>query len=236
MKHSLYILLFAILAFGCDHKQKKINEQQRLDSIAKIEKEKQDSIKKIRIDSLTSIAWGDAKFGMSIKEALNTNAFKGSDISNTENGQVLNLPTEKRNIGNINIDVMYFQVLFKMDELCHIFIRSYPQSANRINDLENDAISIANKFEKKYGKPTKSLDRKVSITDFNKDEPVYLKRWDFGYDKTIYINLCEETSGYEYYYEVSIVSWKHPIKKDTEKEKREVQKQREREKLEEYQF
>ena len=44
MKHSLYIMLFAILTLGCDHKQKKIREQERLDSIAKIEKEMQDSI------------------------------------------------------------------------------------------------------------------------------------------------------------------------------------------------
>lgn len=236
MKHSLCIMLLAILTLGCDHKQKKIREQERLDSIAKIEKEMQDSIEKMRVDSLACIAWGDAKFGMSIKEALNTNAFKGSDVSNVENGKILLLPDEKKNIGNTNIDVMYFNALFEMDELCHIFIRSYPQSANRINDLENDAINIANKFEKKYGKPTESLDRKVSITDFNKDEPICLKKWNFGYDKTIYINLCEETSGYEYYYEVSIASWKHPIKKDIEKGKKEVQKQKEREKLEEYQF
>lgn len=236
MKHLLYIILFAILTSGCNYKQKKIKEQERLDSIAKIEKEMQDSIEKIRIDSLASIAWGDAKFGMSIKEALNTNAFKGSDVSNVENGKILLLPDEKKNIGNTNIDVMHFDALFKMDELCHIFIRSYPQPADHINDLENDAINIASKFEKKYGKPTESLDRKVSITDFNKDEPICLKRWNFGYDKTIYINLCEETSGYEYYYEVSIASWKHPIKKDIEKEKKEVQKQKEREILEEYQF
>lgn len=235
MKHLLYIMLFAILTFGCSYKQKRIKEQERLDSVARIQKEIQDSIDKIRIDSLAKIAWGDALFGMSIEEALNTNAFKGSDISNTENGQVLNLSTEKRKIGNINIDIMYIRAYFEMNELCDISIRSYPQSANHINDLENDAISIANKFEKKYGKPTKSLDRKVSIIDLS-DRPLDLRKWNIGYDKTIFISLREETSGYEYYYEVSIVSWKHPIKKDTKKEKQEAEKQREREKLEEYQF
>ena len=149
IKHSLGIMLLAILTLGGDHKQKKIREQERLDSIAKIEKEMQDSIEKMRVDSLACIAWGDAKFGMSIKEALNTNAFKGSDVSNVENGKILLLPDEKKNIGNTNIDVMYFNALFEMDELCHIFIRSYPQSANRINDLENDDINIASKVEKK---------------------------------------------------------------------------------------
>lgn len=170
---------------------------------------------------------------MSIEEALNTNALRGSDISNTENGQVLNLPTEKLYIGNINIDILSFRVCFEMNELCDIFIRSYPKSADYIDALENDAIIIADKFEKKYGKPTKSLNKKVSILDFN-DRPIYLRSWDIGGYKSISITLWKER--YEYYYQISIISWKHPIKKDIEKGKKEVQKQKERKKLEEYQF
>ena len=44
MKHLIWILLFVIFAFGCGNKQKRIEEQQRLDSIAKIEKAMLDSI------------------------------------------------------------------------------------------------------------------------------------------------------------------------------------------------
>lgn len=36
----------------------------------------QDSLQQARLDSLALIAWGDAKFGMSMKETLSTNAFK----------------------------------------------------------------------------------------------------------------------------------------------------------------
>ena len=33
----------------------------------------QDSLQQARLDSLALIAWGDAKFGMSMKETLSTN-------------------------------------------------------------------------------------------------------------------------------------------------------------------
>lgn len=237
MKHIniFYIIFCMAFIFGCTNKPKRIIEQPLFDSIAKIEKEIQDSIEKIRTDSLARIAWGDALFGMSIEEALNTHAFKGSDISNTEEGQMLSLPTEKLKIGNTHVQIMSFRAFFEMNELCYIFIRSYPQPANRINDLESDALAIAKKFKKKYGKPNESLDKKVSILDFQENEPIRLRIWNLGdHDKTIYITLKEEESGYEYYYEISILGWKYPIKKDIETVQKEAQK--ERENLEKYQF
>lgn len=242
MKYLVYLIAFAILTFGCSNKQQKIIEQQRIDSIAQIEKNKQDSIEKIRIDSLAQIAWGDAKFGMSIEEALKTNAFKGSTVSDYEDGQILTLPTEKTYIGSNNIDVLYFRVFFEMNELCYLSIKSYSKSADYINDLESDALSIAKKFEKKYGEATESLNRKVSIIDFDGDRPVYLKEWNFGnnkkfgYDKTIFIELCQEKHKYKYYYQISIYNWKYTIKKNVEKAKQDAKKQEEREKLEKYQF
>lgn len=236
IRNVFFTALLALCTFGCSNKQQKIMEQQRIDSIAQIEKNKQDSIEKIRIDSLAQIAWGDAKFGMSIEEALKTNAFKGSTVSDYEDGQILTLPTEKTYIGSSNIDVQYFRVFFKMNELCHIFIKSYSKSADYINDLESDALSIAKKFEKKYGEATESLNRKVSIIDFDGDRPIYLKEWNFRYDKTIFIELCQEKHKYKYYYQISIFGWKYPIKKNIEKAKQNAKKQEEREKLEKYQF
>ena len=150
MKHLIWGLLFVIFVSGCGNKQKRIEEQQRLDSIAKIEKAVLDSIEEKRADSLALIAWGDAKFGMTMEEALKTNAFKdySSNVSDTELGQKLSLSIEKLEIGNYNIDVLQFNVFFRNNELCDILIKSYPQPADHIDDLVNDALVIANQFYK----------------------------------------------------------------------------------------
>ena len=113
MKHLIWGLLFVIFVSGCGNKQKRIEEQQRLDSIAKIEKAVLDSIEEKRADSLALIAWGDAKFGMTMEEALKTNAFKdySSNVSDTELGQKLSLSIEKLEIGNYNIDVLQLSLI-----------------------------------------------------------------------------------------------------------------------------
>ena len=78
--HLILLAIVAISLFSCSgsgqrakHEVAQADEQARLDSIRK------DSIQKAQIinDSLSMIAWGDAKYGMSRKEVKQTIAFKG---------------------------------------------------------------------------------------------------------------------------------------------------------------
>lgn len=79
MKKIATVLILILLIISCNHKNKGLINPQDSDSIIRVEKrnqEIQDSLNQIRTDSLSLIAWGDAKFGMSIKEVLATESFK----------------------------------------------------------------------------------------------------------------------------------------------------------------
>lgn len=239
MRKVLLILATTLLTISCNHKQKEQTESPQTKTLTATEirnQEIQDSLKQVKTDSLALIAWGDAKFGMTMEEALKTNAFKdySSNVSDTELGQKLSLSIEKLEIGNYNIDVLQFNVFFRNNELCDILIKSYPQPADHIDDLVNDALVIANQFYKKYGEATKSFDGQLSAFHLSKREPFYLRRWKIS-SKEINITFWEK-SGYEYDYSISIDNWRYPLKKDLKRTKKEVKKQKERKKLEEYQF
>lgn len=235
MRTLILISLIAVLLMtSCNNKQKKQIEQTRLDSIARIEKRNQeikDSLEQIRIDSLALIAWGDAKFGMSLKEVLSTNAFKGSDVY----GNNISMKYDNRQIANTKMSIGTFWANFKMNELYRIDIQTYNQTANYIDDLENDALLIASQFEKKYGKPTYFLGRNISITDFNEDEEFLFYKWEIG-NKTIYIQFGEVYNGSEYYYRIAILNSGFPTKSDPEEKKEQEQKAKETAEKEKYQF
>ena len=78
MKNICYFLICILLLYSCGNGKKKAAEKQQAyyDSIAKVMKLQE--IEKNRVkDSLAVFAWGDAKFGISMSEALKTDAFKG---------------------------------------------------------------------------------------------------------------------------------------------------------------
>ena len=81
MKKILLLLTTILLTIGCNQKQKEqVVSQESNPQLTAAEirnQEIQDSLKKVRNDSLALIAWGDAKFGMSMKEVLATETFKG---------------------------------------------------------------------------------------------------------------------------------------------------------------
>lgn len=234
MKKIFTFLFTLLLLSGCNYKQNRIREKEKLDSIAKVEKrnlEVKDSLEQRRIDSLSLIAWGDAKFGMSQKEALNTNAMKGSSVYKDE----LSLPFEKREIANNKMAFCSFDISFKSNELYRIDIKTCPYTANYIDDLEKDAMRISYQFMKKYGEPLYSLGREISIGDFNEDEEFLYKKWEIG-SKTVYIQFGEVYSGSEYYYRIAITNSKFPIKKDIEEVKKEQEQRRKEKEQEKYQF
>ena len=79
MKQALQLFIITLLIVSCTKKQS--NQIEQYDSMiftdAEIRNQEiQDSLQQARLDSLALIAWGDAKFGMSMKETLSTNAFK----------------------------------------------------------------------------------------------------------------------------------------------------------------
>ena len=234
MKHIAYLLSIIIFISSCDNK-KKMREQQTHDSIAQVEKDKLDSIENIHLDSLIMIAWGDAQFGMSMKEALKTKALKNCKVDGNE----LSFPTENLNIANNTVDIKSFRIFFENDELKEILISSSSQYANRLNDLENDARNIAYEFQKKYGKPTYSFDEQVSINDFD-DDLLEIKGWNMkSYEKTINVYLGRKNEN-KYFYLISIENSNFPTKKSkriyTEKEKKQIRERKEREEQEKYQF
>ena len=72
MKKVLLLLLTILLTIGCNQKQKEqVVSQESNPQLTAVEirnQEIQDSLKEAEKDSLALIAWGDVKFGMSMKE------------------------------------------------------------------------------------------------------------------------------------------------------------------------
>ena len=78
MRKVLLILATTLLTISCNHEQKEQTESPQTKTLTATEirnQEIQDSLKQVKTDSLALIAWGDAKFGMTMEEALKTNAF-----------------------------------------------------------------------------------------------------------------------------------------------------------------
>lgn len=235
MKKILFLAIIASLLMGCNTNKQRQKKQEYQDSIAKVEKREQeikDSLEQIRIDSLALIAWGDAKFGMSQKEVLSTNAFKGSSVFSKE---TISMKFENKSIANNKMTICKFYAEFEMNELYRIDIKTCPETANYIDDLEIDAIQISNQFENRYGKPVYSLNEEISLSDFNEGDEFVYKKWEIG-NKSIYILFGEVYSGSEYYYRIAIVNSTFPLKKDIEKAQRIQEQKQIQEEQEKYQF
>ena len=230
MKKVSLLLLTILLTIGCNQKQKEQVVSQESNpqlTAAEIRNQKiQDSLKKVRNDSLALIAWGDVKFGMSMREALATEIFKGGnkydDSIAMEFERERNL---KRAFGLNNLAAFWGK--FKENELHRIYIDSYNPTANGINDLVSDCDIFVKNFTEKYGEPSYKKS-KVNISEFNSGEEFEYAKFQIG-DKTITIVLGELSSEVKFYYHVYIDNSKFPKKKYvmTEKEKREEQKQKE---------
>nr|WP_294470907.1 hypothetical protein [uncultured Bacteroides sp.] len=226
------LLLFAtlLLTMSCNNNQKvqTKNEISNTPTATEIRKQEiQDSLKQVEIDSLALIAWGDVKFGMSMKEALNTETFENGDkYDNSITMEFNNERNFKKTFG-LN-ELTNFWGDFTENELTKIRIESYHFTANHLDDLISDCDIFINNFTQKYGKPSFKKD-KVNISEFNSGEEFEYAKFQVG-DKSITILLGEWDLEVNYYYEVLIENHTFPKKKriKTEKEKREEQKQMEK--------
>ena len=230
MKKVSLLLLTILLTIGCNQKQKEQVVSQESNpqlTAAEIRNQKiQDSLKKVRNDSLALIAWGDVKFGMNMKEALATEIFKGGN--KYDESITMEFERErnfKRAFGLNNLAAFWGK--FKENELHRIYIDSYNPTANGINDLVSDCDIFVKNFTEKYGEPSYKKS-KVNISEFNSGEEFEYAKFQIG-DKKITIVLGELSSEVKFYYHVYIDNSKFPKKKYvmTEKEKREEQKQKE---------
>ena len=226
MRKVILLLPMMLITISCNHKQKEQTESPQTKTLTATEirnQKIQDSLKQVKTDSLALIAWGDAKFGMTMKEVLATKSFKGGD--KYSNWIVMGYERERIFTSSIGVNnIASIETEFKENELTRINIESYKITANRIDDLVRDCNIFISNFTKKYGNPSYKKD-KVNISEFNSGEEFEYAKYQIG-DKTITILLGEQSREVKFYYKIYIENDKFPKKKhvQTEKEKKEEQR------------
>lgn len=223
MKQLHFILLAFIFVsfYSCNGSGSHANQEARLDSIRK------DSILKAQIinDSLSMIAWGDAKYGMSRKEVKQTVAFKGGEAA----GNAVDMTYENaRKVANtFGLDRLYsIAAVFSEDELVNVQIHSWKTDALNQDKLTDDCTIFAKNFIERYGKPS-YINENASWSDIKAWGEISLMRWEIeGKNGTKHIDIIMERYEYEYLYKISIWNDGFPKKKhvptaeEIEKEKK----------------
>lgn len=223
------LILFAILltVTSCNQKSKvqSENSEMKVPTAADIrKKEIQDSIDQRRKDSLALIAWGDVKFGMSMKEVLATEAFRGGE----RDGNLISMNIDKAIELEKALALNYLGRLtakFEENELCRIYTVSYYVEDSDINKLVSECDFLIRNFTNKYGTPIYKKDR-VNLSDFNSGEFMYSKHQ--IRNKTVIITLGKLTN-IGYYYKLFIDNDNFPTKKQiiSEKMTKKIRKQME---------
>ena len=235
MKHLFYsILCFALLSVyscGSNNKQSGIEVDQELAELAEkkenaLNEQKNEALKALGgVDSLSLIAWGDTKFGMTKQEVMASTAFKGEKDKVVEKGDDSYLMDFKksndlRRLLNLEYNPQIW-AHFKDNELYLVTIETFGKNASKIEDLANDCGIFAKEFMKKYGEPD-YLRKNASILDFSNHQ-LNIASFSIG-AKEIWIGLLEDDSEYKYY--ISIKNKSFPKKKHIPTEE-ELRKQKE---------
>ena len=156
MRKVLLLLPMMLITISCNHKQKEQTEGTQTKTLTAIEirnQEIQDSLKQVKTDSLALIAWGDAKFGMTMKEVLATESFKRGD--KYSNWIVMGYERERIFTSSIGVNnIASIETEFKENELTRINIESYDLTANYLDDLVRDCNIFITNFTEKYGNPS----------------------------------------------------------------------------------
>jgi hypothetical protein len=195
MKRILLFLAVCLLV-TCNSGEKRLARQvlkQREDSLASIRQarindslaiiEKQNKQKEIE---LSKIAYGDALFGMSFKEALKTDVFKDGKVGNDT--RYLNSKSEEyRKIGGTYWDVTG---VFYNDTLYLVTIES-PKSVTA-DDIETDLVKQVNilkgVIDQKFGAPDEKYG-KPGISEFEPGGIMWMYRWNIE-DRTIKLGMA----------------------------------------------
>ena len=228
-----FILIIVIAYYGYNYKGKtEVIPQQASDSIILIDKreqEVQDSIEQVRIDSLSLIAWGEVKFGISMKKALSTEIFRNGHTYSDRETDLYRISMEYdklmklKKILGLNIPFELLDASFHKDELTDIHIKSYNANPNEIPKLVADCNTLIKNFKEKYKAPSYQRDY-IHTSNFESGKEFTYAKFQIG-SKSIIIKLGK-VSHEDYYYIIYIANNQFPKKKhvQTEKEKQEEAK------------
>lgn len=192
MRYILLIITTVFLLFSsCVKRNKKINqaEQEIIN--------RQDSIDKIRNDSLAQNAWGEAKFGMSIEDVKNTVTFSEAKILKYNEksdpfSRLLTIIYKSSNEGILSINASFFN-----NRLYRVDIESQYKTANYFDtQIQETALRLRRLVVEKYGEPSRDYGF-PNLIKMNPDKEIMAYAWEIGY-KTIYIGVDEKYSSSEY--------------------------------------
>ncbi len=208
MKKTIILILPFIVLISCNNieKQKRIEREKTInDSIQqaeKLQKDKELAEEKVRIDSLSQIAWGEAKFGMSVKDVKATKAFKNAFGFRDKNNPFQSL---ELTLADTNIDGIYsIKVSFFNDRLFRVDMESWTRNANYYDtEIKETVDELKNLIQEKYGEPTVN-NGFPDFIELKPDRPITAYSWTVG-EKRIYIDVKEIYSGSEYKVECIIL-------------------------------
>ena len=186
-----------------------------------------------RLDSLSIIAWGDAKFGMTQKEVRSTAQFRNmqKDKYFNYNGHV-RFAAPKSTTKQIKeaFDLFYWEPTLyaefygkNNDELIEVTLVSHDFEWDYYKYMVDDYKTIANYLSEQYGKPEKSnLDiERYSLKD---DDFQNIATWKIS-SKTITLYISSNRSKYRYLF--CIDNYEYPKTKNEEAVKNsEIKKQK----------
>ena len=211
MRHlinSFLIIALLNILIGCGNKTN-VDSKHIQDSIAQVEKRNrhiQDSI----IKEKSLFAWGTIKFGTSMKNVAKTSIMKNCSIGDDYLMMDYDVVDKIRNAFYLS-ELMSFYAYFEEDELTSIEMKSYPRTADHIDDLVSECNTLSDIFQKKIGKPYTKKDN-VDISNFNEGQEFVYASYIIG-NKSVLIKLGEDYEGGEFYYTIFISNSDFPKKK-----------------------
>lgn len=111
----------------------------------------------LNLDSLALIAWGDAQFGMTKKQAKNTHALKRAEDDGKEYLVMLHNDATKALRKSLGLwDDLTIWVTFKAKKkgICEVSINSGSYEPERYTRMLSDCKTVCKKLEETYGSPT----------------------------------------------------------------------------------
>ena len=240
MKRSFFLIYAFLICFlfgieGCTAIQERKEREKFVqdsilhaqDSIRKVEERARfvaDSLNNVRLDSLSLIAWGQTKFGMSVKDILATETFAKSKKSVYHYGTWLTY-YDKNYVQMKSEDVQSYNTSFNLKghlssvraelkdgELHRVVLQSAYKDWEHLKYLISDCNFFISQFKKIYGEPEFILDgRNISSLDFTKGEEFTYSSF-YIKNKVILIRLGEDSGLRKPYYRIIIYNSDFPRK------------------------
>lgn len=240
-KLFITLMILSLSLCSCNEEAKRQAEEAakkaRNDSIIvrKIKEKEMEEAKLVFEDSVAIYAWGDAKFGMTKKEVLQTKAFSGASKYNNS----FSMDFDKERALQQSIGLHHWPDIWidfggktENEVTCVRINSSY--NWKDFNKLIYDIQQIIKEFTLKYGRPDNSYEQLPNLRYRDLDnKKLLIARWQIGsgigengtkYIK-VYASPYTETS---YQYEIDIYNSSFP-KQPKEKTQKEIQEAKEKE-------